>query len=377
VSSICESRADQAAVDGAGGRRPAQIALVLSGWPRVSETFAINELLALQRAGMLAAAFAIKPGDRTLCQPDVAALDEHVEVLPDSTADEQAAIVAERLATTPVAGVHGYFAHQPAAVAEIAANRLGVPFGFSAHALDVRKVTRGELARRAAAAAVVVACNADVAAALRNAGAMPRLVGHGVDAERFAPNELHHGDGLRLLAVGRLVAKKGFDVLVDTMTRVDPTVTLTIVGDGPEREELLAAIAARGLTDHITIAGRITHDALPAVYAAADAVVVPSRVDRSDDRDGLPNVLLEAMSSGRPVIASDVAAIGTAVRDGHTGLLVPSDDPVALAHAIDALRRDPVRRRRLGDAAREHVLTHHELASCSRHLVATLEQAYG
>ncbi len=298
-------------------------------------------------------------------------------MLPDGTADEQAAIVAKRLATTPVAGVHGYFAHQPAAVAEIAAARLGVPFGFSAHALDVRKVTLSELVRRAAAARVVVACNADVAATLHDAGAMPRLVGHGVDAERFAPDELGHGDGLRLLAVGRLVAKKGFDVLVDTMTRVDPTVTLTIVGDGPEREELLDAIAARGLADRITIAGRITHDGLPAVYAAADVVVVPSRVDRSDDRDGLPNVVLEAMSSGRPVIASDVAAIGTAVRDGRTGLLVPSEDPVALAHAIAALQRDPVRRRRLGDAAREHVLTHHELTSCGRHLVATLEQAYG
>jgi glycosyltransferase involved in cell wall biosynthesis len=355
----------------------ARLAVVVSGWPRVSETFAINELLAMHRAGLLAAVFATKSGDRSLCQPGVAELDRLVEVLPDGTVTEQGEIVAGRLAGTPVTGVHGYFAHRPAAVAQVAAAHLEVPFGFSAHALDVRKIAPIELARRAAAAVVVVACNSDVAITLRAAGAMPRLVGHGVDVERFRPTAPTVTPGLRLLAVGRLVEKKGFDVLVDAAARIDPTVSLTIVGDGPEREHLRASIDRHRLGERVVLAGRITHDELPAHYAAADVVVVPSRVDRSDDRDGLPNVVLEAMAAGRPVIASHVAAIRTAVRDGQTGLLVPPDDPGALAEAIHVLHQDPPRRHGFGRRARTDAVAHHRLGRCAERLIATLERAYG
>jgi glycosyltransferase involved in cell wall biosynthesis len=368
VSSTCD-----------GNRRKgrARLAVVVSGWPRVSETFAINELLALHRAGLLAAVFATKSGDRSLCQPGVAELDRLVETLPDGTVAEQGAIVARRLAGPLVTGVHGYFAHRPAAVAEVAAAQLEVPFGFSAHALDVRKVAPVELARRAAAAVVVVACNADVAITLRAAGTVPRLVGHGVDVERFTPTAPTMAPGLRLLAVGRLVEKKGFDVLVDAATRIDPAVSLTIVGDGPERERLRASIDRHQLGERVALAGRITHEELPAHYAAADVVVVPSRVDRNDDRDGLPNVVLEAMAAGRPVIASDVAAIRTAVRDGQTGLLVRPDDPGALAAAIHVLHHDPTRRHSFGRQARTDAVAHHRLGRCAEHLIATLERAYG
>ena len=329
-----------------------QVAVVVSGWPRVSETFALNELLALDRAGLLAGTFATKPGDRSLRQP----------------------VVDAALAGRAVTGVHGYFAHRPAAVAERAAALLGVPFGFSAHALDVRKVTAEELAARAAGAVVVVACNRDVAGSLRAAGAEPFLVGHGVDLARFRPRPTARSGELSLLAVGRLVPKKGFDVLLDALAHLARPWRLAVVGDGPERSALRARATGQG--DRVRWLGRATHADLPAIYASADVVVVPSRVDAADDRDGLPNVVLEAMACGRPVVASDVAAIATAVDDGLTGVLVPPEQPLALARAIDALGADRFARARLGRSARRRAERDHGLAGCSARLVHTLERAY-
>jgi glycosyltransferase involved in cell wall biosynthesis len=357
----------------AGAGCAMSVAVVVSGWPRVSETFALNELLALDRAGALAGVFATKAGDRSLRQPGTDGLD--VTVLPDGSIEEQAAQIVRSLAGRRVTGVHGYFAHRPAAVAERAAARLGVPFGFSAHALDVRKVAPTELAGRVRGARVVVACNADVAASLRDAGAVPSLVGHGVDVRRFRPRRCGPTDVLRLLAVGRFVPKKGFDVLLDALGRVDSPWQLDVVGDGPEREALHRLAVPLG--DRVRWRGRVTHARLPAIFAAADAVVVPSRVDASADRDGLPNVVLEAMASGRPVVACDVAAIATAVDDGITGLLVGPDDPAALAAAIERLAGDQVLRSRLGVQARAAAELDHDLGSCTAALVRTLEWAYG
>jgi glycosyltransferase involved in cell wall biosynthesis len=349
-----------------------QVAVVLSGWPRLSETFALHELQALRRAGMLAAAFATKPGERVLCQPGAG--DVAVATLPDGPVERQASALAAALGGRRVDAVHGYFAHRPADVAATAAAALGVPYGFSAHALDVRKAT--DLAGRAAGAAVVVACNEDVAATLRAAGARPRLVGHGVDTCRFRPPPVEP-DGTALLAVGRLVEKKGFDVLLRALARSATARRLDVVGDGPERERLGALVARLGLGGRVRFRGRLTHRELPAAYAAAGVVVVPSRLDRSGDRDGLPNVVLEAMASGRPIVASDVAAIGTAVHDGATGLLVAPDDPTCLAAALDRLAADDGLRRRLGRRARCAAVAEHELGSCGARLAGVLEVAYG
>jgi glycosyltransferase involved in cell wall biosynthesis len=353
------------------------LAVVLSGWPRISETFAVNELLALRRAGMLAAVFATKGGDGSLLQPGWSELDRLVHVLPDGDAETQGRIVAARLRGCGVAAVHGYFAHQPAAVAASAARRLGVPYGFSVHALDVRKVDGDVLAARAAGAAVVVSCNPDAAATIAATGTRPRLVRHGVDLDRFTPSSLPNGPTLSLLAVGRLVEKKGFEVLIDALRLLPRPVRLRVVGDGPGRAPLVRAVARHGLQPRVELLGRRSHTHLPALYSAADVVVVPSVVDRRGDRDGLPNVVLEAMASGRPVVASDVAAVATAVCDGVTGLLVPPGDAGALATALTVLADDATLRQRLGDAGRVEAECGFDLHRCGRELCRTLEQSYG
>lgn len=358
------------------GRAP-RIAMVLSGWPRISETFAINELLALRRAGMLAAVFATKAGDTRLCQPDWDVLDPLVEVLPDLDAGAQAAVVAGRVRGAGVSAVHGYFAHRPTTVAVAAAGHLGVPYGFSVHALDVRKIGAEQLRQRATNAAVVVACNREAAEAVRSAGTAPALVGHGVDLDRFSPSPPPDRPFISLLAVGRLVEKKGFHDLVEALALFDRPFHLNVVGEGPEHPRLEQMIAVHGLGQRVTLLGRRTHAQLPALYAAADVVVVPSVVDRTGDRDGLPNVVLEAMASQRPVVASDLAAIPTAVREGVNGLLVPPRQPGALADALTRLADDRRLRHRLGVRGRADVEGRFDVRRCGWELCRALERAYG
>jgi glycosyltransferase involved in cell wall biosynthesis len=350
--------------------------VVLSGWPRISETFALNELRALRDAGMLAAAFATKAGVPGPRQPGVDELDRLVEVLPEGDAAAQGARVARRLTGLDVTAVHGYFAHHPAAVARAAAGLLGVPYGFSAHALDARKVTADELRLLSAGATVVVACNSDVAATLAGSGARPALLPHGVDTTRFRPAPPPAGPEMAVLAVGRCVEKKGFGGLLQAMALTRRPSRLRIVGDGPLRPELEEAARRLGVAPRVEFVGRRTHDELAEHYAECDVVVVPSIVDRDGDRDGLPNVVLEAMASGRPVVASDVSAMAGAVRDRVTGILVLPGIPSALAAALDRLATDPAGRLRLGEAARREALGRFDLRDCAADFCRALGRAY-
>lgn len=351
------------------------IVVITSGFPRRSETFALNELLGLDARGALAAVFATKPGDGAPLHPGAEPLAERVDVLPAGTSEEQAAAVVARVNGSSVSGVHGYFAHEPAEVAMLAAHRLGVPFGFSVHAKDARKLPPEELARRSRDAACVVACNPDVAAEVRHAGGEACLIPHGVDLERFSPRPAEPDGPLRLLAVGRLVPKKGFDVLLEACTRLSVPFRLRIVGEGPEGAALRERIDAAELGAYVELAGPSTHAELPGEYARADVVVVPSVAD-GPDRDGLPNVVLEAMACGRPVVASDIGAVSAAVAEGDTGLLVPPGDPAALAAAIDTLAERPALCAELAHAARARVEKEFGLEACTDRLHRALREAY-
>jgi glycosyltransferase involved in cell wall biosynthesis len=353
-----------------------RLAVVVSGFPRRSETFALNELLALEERGMLAGIFATKSGDAAPLQPGAARLAPMVELLPAGDAGAQGHGLALRLAGRNVSGVHAYFAHTPAEVAEHAATRLSVPFGFSVHARDARKVDDSTLEARAMRAACVIACNRDVARELGPAAGRAHIMPHGVDLARFAPVAPPDAPPFRILAVGRLVAKKGFDVLIAALSQLDDRFTLRIVGDGPERPRLDAAVAARRLAGRVTFAGPATHEGMPVEYASAHVVVVPSIVDPTGDRDGLPNVVLEAMACGRPVVGTSVGAIDTAVEDGHTGYLVAAGSPSAIAQAVEQLASDEGRRRAMGREGRRLVERRFDLRQCSTSFANLLEGVY-
>lgn len=351
------------------------IAVVVSGFPRRSETFAVNELLALETRGVLARIFATKAGDEGPVQPGVESLLPKTEILEPGTPQMQGAAVMRRLAGSKVSGVHAYFAHTPSEVAMSAADRLGLPFGFSIHARDVRKTDATALSYRAGRATCVIACNVDVVADLRRVGGRAHLVPHGVDLDRFQVMPAPAERPFRLLAIGRLVEKKGFDVLIGAVARC-PDVTLRIVGDGPLRELLDDQIRALGAVDRIALAGARTHAELPAEYAASHAVAVPSVVDASGDRDGLPNVVLEAMASGRAVIGTDVGAITSAVRQAETGLVVPPRNVEAITAAIAALAAQPGWRAELGARGRRVVEREYDMRQCAGRFAQLVESAY-
>jgi glycosyltransferase involved in cell wall biosynthesis len=353
-----------------------KFAVVVSGFPRRSETFALGELLALEERGALSAVFATKPGEAGVQQPGWERLSKRVHALPEGSPEQQAALIANRLAAERVGGVHGYFAHTPAEVAARAAVLLGVPYGFSTHARDARKVAPDVLADRARKASCVVACNTDVAEEIRQRGARVHLLPHGVDLRRFRPQPTKHLGELRLLAVGRLVEKKGFHVLLAAAALLEFPFRLRLIGEGPERERLEKMIAAYALADRVTLGGVLTHAELPEAYAEADAVVVPSIQDASGDRDGLPNVILEAMACARAVVASDISAIGCAITHSETGLLVPPGDVPALVKALEQVAGQPALRERLGQGARARVERDYEVGRCTERLHSLLTSVY-
>ena len=166
-----------------------------------------------------------------------------------------------------------------------------------------------------------------------------------------------HPGGFQVLFVGRLVERKGVKYLIDAVQRMPPDLRarLVVIGDGPEREPIGARVRDAGLEDRVEIRGRVSDEELRSAYAGADVLVLPSILDARGDTEGLGVVLLEAMSYGVPVVASDIGGITDIVEHETSGLLVPPGDPAALAQALERLARDPALASRLGAAGEQRV----------------------
>ena len=279
----------------------------------------------------------------------------------------QAVALADRVRDAgDVTHLHAHFCHGATTVAWLASVMSGVPFSFTAHAKDLYCESlnpAGLLRRKLAAAAFVVTCteaNRQYLQRLANGTPVHRVY-HGLNAElaRLLPPNADARDGshtaVRVLSVGRLVRKKGFDVLVEALALLaahDVRWSARIAGeDGEAGHDLRRRIAARAIGDRVRLLGPLSQRALYDEYRAADVLCLPCRVDRDGDRDGIPNVLIEAMACGVPTIATPVSGIPEVIEDGVTGLLVPVDDPPATADAIDRLRRDPALARRIATNA--------------------------
>jgi glycosyltransferase involved in cell wall biosynthesis len=181
------------------------------------------------------------------------------------------------------------------------------------------------------------------------------LVRNGLELERFP--YLPRGEMRpvpQVLAVGRLVEKKGFALLIDAIAALrdrGTVMTASIVGDGPLREELAARIAEHDLEDRVELLGPRTQEEVRALLQEADLFAAPFVIAEDGNADGLPTVLLEAMASGIPCIAADVTAVGEVIRTGGTGWLIPCDDSAALVEALQDAASS-TSRRALTDAAR-------------------------
>ena len=252
------------------------------------------------------------------------------------------------------------------------AARPALPLVVSLHGSDIYVAEKLALARRAARtvfahAGAVTACSTNLGQRALALGADPvtlEVVPYGVDVERFRPRpqardatrrQLGVPDGARLVfSAGRLVRKKGFEYLIDALPLMASrsNVILAIAGDGDLREELAARARATHLAERIRFPGTLSQDDVGACLAAADVVVVPSVRDDSGNVDGLPNIVMEALASGTPVVATAAGGIASVVEDDRTGLLVPERQPEAIAAAVDRLIADAALGARLGAAAR-------------------------
>ena len=291
----------------------------------------------------------------------------------------QAAAIAARVCEAKdVRHLHAHFSHGATTVAWLASLMTGLPFSFTAHAKDIYCESlnpAGLLRRKMRAARFVVTCTDANRAHLARIEprAAVHCIYHGLNAEFTSLLDRATTTGalpqhaqtvlpptrLRALGVGRLVEKKGFDVLVEAcgiLRGQGVSVEAVIVGEPGEHEaEIRRRIAALGLAAHVRLKGPMAQARLYEEYVRASAFCLPCRVLEDGDRDGIPNVLVEAMACGVPVVTTGVSGIPEVVRDGINGQLVPSDDPQALAAALLRLAREPHFAQQLARAGRETV----------------------
>jgi glycosyltransferase involved in cell wall biosynthesis len=384
-----------------------RMAVVVKGYPRLSETFIAQEILGLERRGLALTVVSLRhptdpathPMHREIRAP-VLYLPEYLYQEPgrvlrawravrrwptyeaarrlwlrdlrcDRTTNRgrrfgQALVLAHEL-PADVGLLYAHYLHTPASVTRYAAALRGLPWCASAHAKDIWTTPAWEQAEKLRACVFTTTCTAAGAAHLRALapGAEVMLTYHGLDARRFtAPHRSLGPDGrdpdrpVRLLGVARLVPKKGIEVLLAALAALPPELHWRYehVGGGPLLDALAAQAARLGLASRVTWRGPLPQDQVVAAYRAADLFVLAHRIAPDGDRDGLPNVLLEAGALELPVVASRIGAVPELIEDGVNGRLVPPDDPQALAIALAALICDPAARLRRGRAGRRRVL---------------------
>lgn len=376
----------------------ATLAVLVRIFPKLSETFILEEILGLERQGLRLRLYSLAPATDAFTHAAVRRVRAPLRTFPDGgwrvrlagLRDQlrlaigsparfreawrharrvgrlaefpRAVWLAARLKDDGITHLHAHFIAQPGDVAELAARLAGIPFSLSAHAKDIYLSAPADLARKLRAATFTVTCteaNRQVLAAIAPGAPIHRLY-HGIDHGVFAPRDDHRPPvGRTLLSVGRLREKKGLDVLIEACARLRDRglpVDCEIVGYGEAHDALQARIQELRLTGSVRLLGKLAREQVIAAYRRAAVYVQPSRIAADGDRDGIPNVLLEAMAMCLPVVASRVSGIPELVQDARNGLLVPPDDPQALADALATLLADPARGAILGREARATVL---------------------
>ncbi len=390
--------------DAARGR----LVVVVKGYPRLSETFIAQELRGLELAGLDLTIVSLRhPTDQKRhavhdeIQAPIMYLPEYLYQEPlrvlkgiwaaakhkgfwptfraflrdlrrDFTPNRvrrfgQAAVLVSEW---PDGGgwLHAHFIHTPASVADYAAGIMGLGWTASAHAKDIWTSPDWELAGKLDRARWTVTCTGTGHKHLQSLARDPARVHlsyHGLNLERFPPFSGDRGardgsrpeDPVRIVSVGRAVSKKGYDVLLRALALLPAGLHWRFdhMGGGAERATLQALATELGIADRIAWRGAVSQDEVLAAYRAADLFTLACRITADGDRDGLPNVLVEAASQGLACVTTNISAIPELFIDGQNGWLVPPDDPSLLAKALTEAITQPATRDRLGSAAAAQV----------------------
>ena len=384
------------------------IAVVLKGYPRLSETFIAQELLELERAGLSLRLVSLRHPTDKARHPIHSEIKAEVSYLPEYLHQEpwrvlkgwwssrkrkgyraalraflsdlrrdftrnrlrrfgQALVMANEL-PEDTNWLYAHFIHTPGSVTFYTHIMTGIPWSCSAHAKDIWTSPDWELTEKLDNAAWTVTCTKTGFEHLNSLCSRKNgvhLVHHGVDLSRFANEERSQStrdgsdpnDPVRIFTVGRAVAKKGLDVLIDALAQLpsDLNWTWTHIGGGVLSDQLSDHIQRLGLSDRAKMLGSKPQQFVLQTYRDSDLFVLPCRVAEDGDRDGLPNVLVEAQSQALACISSPISGIVELIEDQENGLLIPPDDANALAQAIETLARDPQLRKRMGEAGAKKV----------------------
>jgi glycosyltransferase involved in cell wall biosynthesis len=369
------------------------IGYVVKRYPRFSETFIVNEILAHERAGVPVHIFAVRRVNEPHFQSILGVVRSPVTYINDSTSRADGLWAALKIGASKLPGFwssldalqsadngdiqqaielavaardigithfHAHFATIATRIAQLAAHFAGISYSFTGHAKDIfhedvdAAVLRDKMAN---ASAIVTVSDFNVAWLQTHhgpvAGQVTRIY-NGVQLADF-PYQAPSDRRRKIVAVGRFVEKKGFSVLVEAcrilkLRGVD--FGCEIIGEGPCRGELEALIKQYDLFDRVTLPGAAPRLPVIAAFREAAVSVMPCIIAENGDRDGLPTVLIEAMALGTPCVATDVTGNPEIVRDGETGFCVAQRDPDALATAVERLLDDPALRVRLASRAR-------------------------
>jgi len=392
----------------AAGLGPGRVAFVLKGYPRLSETFIAQEIRALEQRGLDILIVSLRHPTDPATHPVHQQIKAPVLYLPEYLKDEprrvwrgwrrarrmagygaarrawlrdllrdptpnrirrfgQAVVLAAEL-PADIGQLHAHFLHTPASVARYAAAMRGLDWSVSAHAKDIWTIPDWEKREKLAAARWAVTCTETGRAHLARLAPAPdnvMLSYHGLDLDRFAPAAARVGasDGgdparsVTLLSVGRAVAKKGYDDLLAALALLPRELAwrLVHIGGGALTGMLKREAARLGLEPRIDWRGAQPQPAVLQAYREADLFVLAAKVAKDGDRDGLPNVLLEAQSQGLACVATALPGIAELIEDGRTGLLVAPEQPEPLAAALEMLIRRPELRSQLGAAGEARV----------------------
>ncbi len=388
-----------------------KIVVVLKGYPRLSETFIAQELLGLERAGFDLVLIALRRPTDAKRHPVHDEIKAPVHYLPEYLHKEPLRVVRSLFACLPRPGfwralgslagdlprdftrnrvrrfgqalvlaaewpqdagwLHAHFAHTPASVTRYASQLRGLPWSCSAHAKDIWTSADWDLAGKLSSARWTVTCTKtgfDRLKELANGNSTVHLSYHGLDLDRFGSfggaRKQHDGskpgEPVIVLSVGRAVAKKGYDTLLQALARLpgDLAWRFEHIGGGEELERLKALAKKLGLDGRVSWKGALAQKEVLEHYRSADIFALACRITADGDRDGLPNVLVEAASQRLACVSTNISGVPELLSPDETGLLVPMDNPIALALALERLIRDPALRVRLGEAAERRVREH-------------------
>ncbi len=386
--------------DGSGTPK---VAYVLKTYPRYSQTFILNEILAHQNANEPVEIFSLRRPKEgryheavTRIRSEVMYFDEPTkrssslwsqmhagaDQLPnlwtmlqplaseDASDVEQAIAVACQVKSKGIEHLHAHFGNIATSVARMAAKMAGITYSFTAHAKDIFHITvnHDELRRKLADAAFVVTVSEFNTNFLENTfgdaarGVVRVYNGLDLEAWKFQPKVATVEP--TIIAVGRLVEKKGFGDLIDACAILrdqGQSFRCEIIGDGPLADELSAQIRRHRLESLVQLTGAATSEEVAPKISAASLLVAPCIIAEDGDRDGLPTVLLEAMAVGTPCISTAVTGIPEAIRDNETGFIVPQNSAASIADMCKRLLGDRQRCQQIAANARRHIQQHFDV----------------